>query len=287
MSRYAMVFTLILLLVPGTVSANPEKAFVLPGDAEIEMVWIEPGTFMMGSPDTDDIAGDDEKPQHEVTITQGFYIGKYELTQGQWENVMGTTPWVGKNNVQENSNNPAVYISWEEIQTFIAALNAAEGGEVYRLPTEAEWEYACRAGTTTRYSFGDDRLQLGQYAWCSDNAFDIGEKYAHTVGTRLPNPWGLYDMHGNVWELVQDWYGSYSSDAQTDPQGLLSGSKRVGRGGDFGLYSQSTRSAFRGTATPWYHSVIIGTRLVRTGPAPGPTTVSPASWGEIKAKLHR
>ena len=290
MSRYVMMFALVILLVPGAVSANPERTFLLPGDAEIEMVWIEPGTFTRGSPEDEPGRYEREGPQHEVTITQGFYLGKYEITQGQWESVMGTRPWEGQADskyVRVGPNYPAAYISWDDVQEFCDVLNAAEGAEVYRLSTQAEGEYACRAGTTTRWSFGDDESQLSQYAWYSDNACDIGECYAHEVGTKLPNPWGLYDMHGNVWEWCQDWYDPYTSDAKTDPAGPSTGSNRVGRSGHF-LFDEAgdVRSAAFAYTAPDYSSRITGSRLLRTGPAPGPTTVSPSSWGEIKT-LHQ
>ena len=238
----------------------------LPGGATMTMVWIEPGTFTMGSPDTEPGRYDNEGPQHEVTLTQGFYLGKFELTQGQWESVMGTSPWAGESYVQVDPDNPAVYISWEDMQAFIAALNAAEGSDVYRLPTEAEFEYACRAGTTTRWSFGDDEGQLGQYAWYYDNAWNVGEQYAHEVGTKLANPWGLHDMHGNVYEWVHDWYGAYMSSAQTDPTGPSTGSGRVLRGGHFRHDARYVRSAYRHGYSPGHRYHFVGARLLRQGP---------------------
>ena len=247
-------------VLPGEMVVN------LPGGATMTMVWIPPGTFTMGSPDTDDMAEAAEKPQHVATVTQGFYLEKYELTQGQWESVMGTSPWVGQSNVQDSTHYPAVYISWEDMQAFITALNTAAGSDVYRLPTEAEWEYACRAGTTTRWSFGEDVGQLGQYAWHKDNAWDVGEQYAHEVGTKLPNPRGLYDMRGNVYEWCQDWFGSYSSSSQTDPTGPSTGSYRVLRGGCFKCVTTTTRSAYRSNIEPGVRHAYIGARLVRQGP---------------------
>ena len=244
---------------PSTTTSRPGGDAItvdLPGGARMEMVWIEPGTFMMG----------DEGNQHRVTLSKGFYLGKYEITQGQWERVMGTRPWSGKDYVRENANHPAVYISWNDMQAFIGKLNRAEGSEVYRLPTEAEWEYACRAGTTTQWSFGDNESQLGSYAWYEDNAENAGEDYAHRVGTKLANAWGLYDMHGNVWEWCQDWWlDSYPSGSQVDPTGPASGSYRVIRGGSFYFTAQIARSAYRDFYSPGYRNINLGARLLRQG----------------------
>ena len=239
---------------------------ILPGGVSMEFVRIGPGTFMMGSPDSDDMAEDREKPQHEVTISQEFYLGVYEITQAQWESVMGTRPWEGQDYVRDDPHKPAVYISWDDVQTFIQTLNAAAGVDLYRLPTEAEWEYACRAGTTTRWSFGDDENLLGEYAWYRANARDVGEEYAHQVGTRLPNPWGLYDMHGNVWEWVQDRYGDYPDYSETDPTGPETGSDRVVRSGDFNESAFYARSAMRFYGSPDILNHVGGARLVRQGP---------------------
>jgi formylglycine-generating enzyme required for sulfatase activity len=232
------------------------------------MVWIEPGTFMMGSPEDEVGRDDDEGPQHEVTITQGFYLGRYELTQEQWTSVMGTTPWSGQDYVQERASNPAAFISWDDIQAFIGVLNETEGSEVYRLPTEAEWEYVCRAGTTTLWSFGDDESVLGEYAWYGVNARNVGEEYAHAVGTKLPNPWGLYDMHGNVHEWCHDWYSDtyYSESPSEDPPGSVTGSSRVFRGGSFYHHVGYARSAGRDHRTPGLRDGSVGARLVRQEP---------------------
>ncbi|MDR3159529.1 MAG: formylglycine-generating enzyme family protein [Zoogloeaceae bacterium] len=191
----------------------------------MEFVLIPAGSFMMGSADDDQYAVKNEKPAHWVTISQPFYLGKYEVTQGEWTAVMGDNPSYFK-----GRSNPVESVTWHDVQTFIERLNQKEGTNKYRLPTEAEWEYAARAGTTTRYSFGDDVDSLGRYAWHYDNS---GNK-THPVGQKEPNPWGLYDMHGNVWELVQDWEDDYSKSPVTDPRGPSGGSCcRVLRGGSW------------------------------------------------------
>ncbi len=230
----------------------------------MEFVWIDPGTFMMGSRITDLGLFDDEVPQHQVTISKGFYLGKYEITQWQWETVMGTQPWLGRENASGNPGSPAVHISWGDMQVFVQTLNVAAGDSLYRLPTEAEWEYACRAGTQTRYSFGDDESLLGNYAWDSDNTFDVGLYSAQPVGTKLPNPWRLYDMYGNVLEWVQDWYGPYSSVDQIDPLGPSTGSDHIARGGAFLLGARRTRSAARGNPLGENsRAELVGARLLR------------------------
>ena len=242
------------------------KRFTLPGGASLEMVWIPAGAFTMGSPWSEDGRGTDEGPVHEVTISKGFYLGKYEVTQGQWEAVMGTTPWRGEDYVRSGSDYPAVYVSWEDTQAFIGRLNSAAGSEVYRLPTEAEWEYACRAGTTTRWSFGDDESQLTYYAWYDKNKNSELDT-AHRVGTKRANPWGLYDMHGNVWEWVRDWYyDNYYRSSLVDPLGPSIGSDRVVRGVAYD-YLQSearlVRSAARDGRSPVFSFYHIGFRLLR------------------------
>ena len=239
-------------------STGQEQSFSLPGGAEMEFVWIGPGVFQMGSPASEEGRWDDEGPLHEVEISRGFWLGKYEVTQGEWESVMGSNPSYYKG----DSRRPVERISWNDVQEFIAKLNGAAGSAVYRLPTEAEWEYACRAGTSTRWSFGDDAGRLGNYAWYRGNNSPSGTK---VVGGKLPNDWGLHDMHGNVWEWVQDWYdsGYYNSPPRVDPPGPDTGSDRVFRGGYFNNLAQDVRSAARSSYSPGLRSNGIGVRLVR------------------------
>jgi formylglycine-generating enzyme required for sulfatase activity len=230
----------------------------------MKFLLLPAGTFMMGSPYGESGRKKDET-QHGVTLTKGFYMQTTEVTQGQWESVMGTRPWSGSKYVRDSANNPAVYISWNDCQEFIRRLNQKEGTSKYRLPTEAEWEYACRAGSTTSFYFGESHSILGNYAWYRSNAWDVGEKYAHTVAQKQPNAWGLYDMPGNVWEWCQDWYEeNYSAGHITDPKGPSSGTHwRVLRGGCWGNYTVYCRSANRYRLNPDYRLYSNGFRLAR------------------------
>ncbi|MBN2283100.1 MAG: formylglycine-generating enzyme family protein [Deltaproteobacteria bacterium] len=233
---------------------------VIPG-----YVLVPAGSFPMGN----ESGSSDEQPVHTVTISSSFYLSITEVTQKEWYDVMGTRPWVdawGEKPVKVGNNYPATYVSWDDVQDFIAAKNAEAGMELYRLPTEAEWEYACRAGTTTLFSFGG--ADLGDYAWYRDNAYP-DEFWAHEVGEKLPNPWGLYDMHGNVWEWCQDWYSDiyYTDDPQTDPQGPADGEGKVVRGGSFmqlALDGENCTSANRLLKNPAeYRWADTGFRLLR------------------------
>ena len=180
---------------------------------------------------------------------RNYYMGKYTVTQKEWKLVMGTTPWKGKRKVKEGDDYPATYISGDDCQEFVKKLNVKEGKNKYRVPTDDEWEHACRAGSTTKYCFGDDKRRLGEYAWYYKNAWYVGEKYAHRVGQKKPNQWGLYDMHGNVWEWI------------SAAKGLL----RVYRGGSWDLAAVYCGSAIRSSwLTLDKRNYNIGIRLVRS-----------------------
>lgn len=166
------------------------SSYPFPAGATMEFVWIDPGTFQMGSPEIEIGRYADEGPLHEVEISQGFYLGRFEITQDQWISAMGTRPWLGQRLVLEEDAHPATYISWDDFQNLIQTLDDFEGEPLYRLPTEAEWEFAARAGVQSRWSFGEDASDLDAYAWYHRNAFDLA-RYAPAVGTRLPNPWEL------------------------------------------------------------------------------------------------
>jgi formylglycine-generating enzyme required for sulfatase activity len=241
----------------------------LNASVALEMIWVEPGTFTMGSPTTE--AGrSSSETQHEVTLTQGFYLGKYEVTQAQYEVVMtGNTDSLSATPSQwpNNPDRPVEQVSWEDIQVFLTRLNAQQAGNIpegwaYVLPTEAQWEYACRAGTTTAYSWGDSiTTDNANYNW--DGGANDGNDFKQTrdVGQYAANPWGFFDMHGNVWEWTADWYTAYSSGAQTDPEGPATGSHRVTRGGSWYITGTTLRSARRDYSNPSYRGSHIGFRV--------------------------
>ena len=209
---------------------------------KLEMVLIPAGKFMMG-----DLGKD-----HEVTLTKPFYMGKYEVTQDQWQAVMGSNPSSTK-----GTKLPVTNVSWNDCQDFIKKLNAKTNGG-YRLPTEAEWEYACRAGSKTVYSFGDSIIK-------GDANYGPGGKSV-AVGSYKPNAFGLFDMHGNVWEWCEDWLGGYPEEAVTDPMGAVMGNFRVLRGGSFYAVALKVRSADRNAiyGLPVFRDLYLGLRLVGT-----------------------
>ena len=233
---------------------------------------IPAGTFLMGSPE--DETGREEKDiehQHNVTITRAFYMQTTEVTQGEWKAVMGTEPWNGEIGVKAGPNYPAAYIIWDDAVAYCKKLSEKEG-KTYRLPTEAEWEYACRAGTKTTWSFGNDESKLGNYAWYRENTTGIGEKYNHQVGLKKPNAFGLYDMYGNVHEWCSDYHGDeyYQQSPEKDPTGplrsnpLFPGSFRVLRGGSWSTPGPAySRSASRGRYVTDSRYWDIGFRVVR------------------------
>jgi formylglycine-generating enzyme required for sulfatase activity len=239
----------LLILTPGA-SWAAEKTYT--NSIDMEFILIPAGSFTMGADKNFENAYDHETPQHLVSISQPFYLGTYEVTQEQWTAVMGNNPSEFK-----ERNNPVENVSWDDIQIFIQRLNQKEGHARYRLPTEAEWEYAARAGTTGAYSFGDDEDSLGRYAWYRGNS----DEKTHPVGQKQPNAWGLYDMHGNVCEWVQDWTGNYSSSSVADPRGPSSGLYRVGRGGSWDDPARRCRAAYRGHNPLGDRSASFGFRL--------------------------
>ena len=243
MAACSRLATLLLLSSVWTVVAADErgngpvvgKAWTVPA-LGLALVPIKPGSFMMGS------LLDEKKRQHKVTLTKAYWLGKYEVTQGEYERVVGKNPSHFK-----GAKLPVEDVSWSDAEAFCAKLTDRErkagrlpAGHEYRLPTEAEWEYACRAGTQTAYSFGDDAGKLGDYAWYCDNS---GTK-THEVGQKKPNTWSLYDMHGNVWEWCLDWFGDYPAGAVTDPVGPRTGSFRVRRGGSWYDFPWLCRAAY-------------------------------------------
>jgi formylglycine-generating enzyme required for sulfatase activity len=258
----------------------------------MDFVLIPPGTFTMGTEENSnevpaneplylgecrvtreiwEIVMDSrrsEEPAHKVTITKPFFLGTYPVTQEQWEIVMGSNP-----SRFNGPKNPVEMVRWDDCQAFCAKLAAAYGGS-FRLPTEAQWEYACRAGSTGEYCFGDDESQLREYAWYDHSSGGV----THPVGEKRPNAWGLYDMHGNVWEWCQDLCGPYGSPPTDDPTGPVSGSDRVHRGrcwitptcnhrvlrgGCWIAPTFNCRSATRGDSPPRHRGYIPGFRVSR------------------------
>jgi formylglycine-generating enzyme required for sulfatase activity len=261
------------------VASFPRNEWKMP---EWETAFLSPGEFLMGSPE-DEPGRDSDERQHRVTLTQGFHLQTTEVTQDQWQAVMGYNP----SYFQECGGDcPVENVSWEHVQEFIRRLNVLAGGEVFRLPTEAEWEYAARAGTTTAIYNGPMEI-LGQrnapvldpIAWYGGNSgveypggwdssewpekqYDHKRAGAHPVGLKTPNDWGLYDMIGNVWEWCGDWYGEYPEGPVIDPKGPPSGTARVLRGGGWGAFARYCRAAFRFNVAPDIRDNGIGFRVV-------------------------
>ncbi len=225
---------------------------------DMEFILVPSGTFFMGSPEHEDVSSK-EKPRHKVHISRPFYLGRFEVTQEQWIAVMGG---VNRSNFL-SPKRPVDEVSWNDVQIFIAKLNAKEEHSLYRLPTEAEWEYAARAGSESTYCCGDDpkEMRLEEFAWYEANS----DKKTHPIGLLRPNDWGFYDMYGNVTEWVQDRYDKryYSSSPEKDPTGPATGRKRVVRGGSWINQAYSCRPAARGYYSPDYTDSDFGFRIVR------------------------
>ncbi len=250
-------------------AAQEETTIKLPGDIPLVMVRIPAGTFMMGRyPDEQD-SSDCEEPQHEATISRDFWLGKYTVTKGQWKAVMGPELEDGSEAITALDENCPIYsVSWNDTQRFIDALNehikkTKQGTVLVRLPSEAEWEYAARAGTTTRFYWGDDPdyKDINYYAWWDGNAYGGSESDVRIVGLKMPNDFGLYDMSGNVWEWCEDWFAEYPAGPVTDPVGPESGAHRVLRGGGWTNEGRQCRSAYRSYALPPDATKRIGFRL--------------------------
>jgi len=223
----------------------------------IRFALIPAGIFDMGSK-----RGSDERPVHRVRLSRPFYMSRYEITQEQWTRVMGTAIEQQRDRVDptwelrgKGSQHPVYYVTWHDAQAFVERLNHMEGKSLYRLPTEAEWEYACRAGSSA-----DVVTDLDAVAWYGPNA----DGRTHPVGQKLPNAYGLYDMHGNVWEWCGDWYGPYTQEEQTAPKGPTSGEFRVVRGGCWHSDADGCRAADWVAGTPDRANSSLGIRIVRS-----------------------
>ena len=234
------------------------KIIRLAGEIEMEFVRILPGIFSMGSrPDELERHGD-EDPVRQVTISKDYYLGKYEVTQEQWLALMGHNPSIFTDRADWGKH-PVDNVSWNDCQSFITKLNTLGLG-IFRLPTEAEWEYACRAGMSTRFYWGTDpkNQELHENAW----GFSRAEGRSHPVGLKKPNNWGLFDMSGNVWEWCSDWRGNYMASDTLDPKGPASGTRKIYRGGSWFNEPAALRSSNRHGHPPDTRWTNAGLRLV-------------------------
>ncbi|WP_099468967.1 formylglycine-generating enzyme family protein [Konateibacter massiliensis] len=233
-------------------NALPEEIRIeLSAGVSMEFVLIEAGSFFMGSYEGE--GDEDEQSRHKVTITEAFYIGKYEVTQKQWNLVMGDNP-----SHFEGTDNPVDTVSWTDSVAFTEKLSELAQRNI-TLPTEAQWEYACRSGSDTKWFFGASEESAGEYGWIDSNA----QGTTHPVGLKKPNPWGVYDMYGNVQEWCLDWYAdSYSGTASKDPQGAKDGASRIIRGGGWGDFPDNARSAYRNASGEEIENDGIGFRCV-------------------------
>jgi len=247
---------------------------VLTNSIDMKLVLISKGTFMMGSP-PDEKGSEEDERRHEVTISRDYHLGMHEVTQAQYKKIMGKNPShfqgdaVAERHPETNrvvkdvdsANHPVEQVSWEDAVEFCQRLSALpeekKAGRVYRLPSEAEWEYACRAGSQMAYSFGSDEKSLVNFGWYDSNSKGM----THAVGLKKANAWGLYDMHGNVFEWCADWYGEYPKGSATDPRGPEVGSRRVDRGGCWYFDAVYCRSAGRFRRGPSFRDDFLGFRV--------------------------
>jgi formylglycine-generating enzyme required for sulfatase activity len=261
-------------------SRPPTVLPVVTNGLGMRLAVVPAGTFLMGSPEADRDAFPDEKPPHPVRIERPFLLGVYPVTQGEFRAVTGRNPSKFQTSGRDTSRRPVESVSWQEAIEFCNALSEAEGlapfylssegepidpdADGYRLPTEAEWEYACRAGSKTRYYFGDDPARLRDHAWYRDN----GESRTHTVGQKRPNAWGLYELHGNVWEWCWDGYDAdyYAASPESDPWGPGQAETRVLRGGSWLYNALLARSANRYRLAPSKTLNDLGFRIARAAP---------------------
>jgi formylglycine-generating enzyme required for sulfatase activity len=258
------IFTALLFFVLFAAAKNVvSQASVFTNSIGMNFVLIPAGNFVMGSP-SNEWKRDADETEHEVTLSKPFYLQATEVTQAQWKRVMASNPSYFKNCGEDC---PVETVSWNDAQDFIKKLNQLERTTKYRLPTEAEWEYACRAGEITAFNTGTCiTTELANYdgryppRYCPKGQYRLST--VKVAGFR-PNSWGLYDMHGNVWEWCQDWYADYSTSQVTDPIGPASGEYRVLRGGSWGFGARAARSADRAGKSPSYLSTFIGFRVAR------------------------
>jgi formylglycine-generating enzyme required for sulfatase activity len=227
-----------------------------------------------------------------VFLTKGYWLAKYEVTQSEWKQVMKTEPWKGQDFAKEGADNPATFVSWDDAVDFCRKLMEQERkasrlptGWEYTLPTEAQWERACRARTETKFSFGDDESTLGEYGWFRGNASDADEQFAHRVGQKKANPWGLHDMHGNVWEWCRDVSAAKlpgGRDPEVKADENRKGSFRVGRGGSWFSDAAMCRSGFRDGNQPVIRFSYIGFRLALVGPDNSPDAALPVGKWKVE-----
>ena len=263
----------VLFFQAGCSSPQQPNNKTLTNSIGMKLVLIPKGKFMMGSP-PDEKGSKENEHRHEVTISRDYYLGMHEVTQAQYEQIMEKNPsrFQGDSVTErhpetgrivkevDRGNHPVEQVSWEDAVKFCQRLSALpeekKAARVYRLPSEAEWEYACRAGSQMAYSFGSDEESLVNFGWYGPNSKGM----THAVGLKKANAWGLYDMHGNVWEWCEDWYGEYPKGSMIDPRGPEEGSGRVGRGGCWGFGAVNCRSAFR-RDVPSFRSLNLGFRV--------------------------